>query len=107
MQKIQPRSNVTVDDRRAILPVANARKPHEVKETRHEDFIRRALKARLGWAANQAAPQAVLDAAKQMAAVLEARDAAAAAKAEAEAAKAEAEAAKAEAEAAMAEAAKA
>jgi hypothetical protein len=68
MQTTNKRSNVTVDDRRAILPAARVFKP-TMKETR-EQFIRNALKARLGWPARDPAPQSVLDATKQLAAFL-------------------------------------
>lgn len=68
------RSNVTVDDRRAVLVIAQARKPKEVAEVAHEQFIRNALKDRLNWPRREPAPQAVLDAAKQMGAVLKQRD---------------------------------
>ena len=68
------RANVTVDDRRALIAIASGRKPKEVAEVPHEQFIRNALKDRLNWPRRDPAPQAVLDAAKQMAAHLVARD---------------------------------
>jgi hypothetical protein len=68
------RANVTVDDRRALIAIASGRKPKEVLEVPHEQFIRNALKDRLNWPRRDPAPQAVLDAAKQMAAHLVARD---------------------------------
>lgn len=74
MQTTQMRSNVTIDDRRAVMPVAAARKAKDVAAVPHEAFIRNALKDRLGWPRRDPAPQAVLDAAKQMAAFLKARD---------------------------------
>ncbi len=67
-QAPQKRSNVTVDDRRAVISVARGFKP-TAKETR-EQFIRNALKDRLNWPRRDPAPQAVIDAAKQMAAHL-------------------------------------
>lgn len=83
MQTIK-RSNVTVDDRRAVLPLARAFKP-TFKETR-EQFIRNSLKARMGWPAREPAPEAVMVAVKQMAKFLSgeerAKRAALAAKAE-------------------------
>jgi hypothetical protein len=69
-----PRSNVTVDDRRALIAIASGRKPREVMEVPHEQFIRNALKDRLGWPRREPAPQSVKDAAKQMASFLVARD---------------------------------
>jgi murein L,D-transpeptidase YcbB/YkuD len=68
------RSNVTVDDRRAVLVIAQARKPKEVAEVSHENFIRNALKDRLGWPRREQAPDAVKDAAKHMAGALKKRD---------------------------------
>ena len=73
-QAAAKRSNVTVDDRRAVIVIAQARKPKEVAEVNHEQFIRNALKDRLNWPRREPAPQAVLDAAKQMGAVLKQRD---------------------------------
>ena len=61
------RANVTVDDRRAVLMLAKARKPRDVAAVPHEAFIRNTLKDRLGWARTTPAPQSILDAAKQMA----------------------------------------
>ena len=65
--RIVRRSNVTVDDRRAVIVLARARKPQEVAEVPQEQFIRNALKDCLGWPRREPAPKAVLDAAKQMA----------------------------------------
>lgn len=62
------RSNVTVDDRRAVMPLARAFKP-TMKETR-EQFIRNSLKARLNWPARDPAPKSVMDAVKQMSSFL-------------------------------------
>jgi len=88
------RANVTVDDRRAVLVIAAARKPRDVVEVPHEAFIRNALKDRLNWPRRDPAPQMLKDAAKQMAANLVKRDKerwAAEAKAKAEREKAEAD----------------
>jgi hypothetical protein len=38
-QAAAKRSNVTVDDRRAVIVIAQARKPKEVAEVPHEQFI--------------------------------------------------------------------
>lgn len=78
MNTTAPRSNVTIDDRRALAPLAAKRKPWEVASEKHEDFIRRQLKTRLGWAPRDPAPESIKAAAKQMAASLVARDKAAA-----------------------------
>ncbi len=72
MQASSKRSNVTVDDRRAVLPLARAFKP-SFKENR-EQFIRNTLKARLNWPAREPAPQSVLDATKQLATFLAAEE---------------------------------
>lgn len=68
------RSNVTVDDRRALFVIASHRPAKEVAKEPHEQFIRNALKDRLGWPRREPAPQAVLDAARQMGAQLKQRD---------------------------------
>lgn len=88
------RANVTIDDRRAVLVIAAARKPKDVVEVPHEAFIRNALKDRLHWPRREPAPQVLKEAAKQMAAGLVKRDKerwAAEAKAAAEKAKKEAD----------------
>lgn len=61
------RTNVTVDDRRAVLVIARNRKAADVVKIPQEAFIRRALKERLGIAFDQPAPDSVRAAAKQMA----------------------------------------
>jgi hypothetical protein len=68
------RANVTVDDRRAVLVIAQARKPKDVAEMSHENFIRNALKDRLAWPRREPAPESVKQAAKHMAQSLMARD---------------------------------
>lgn len=73
-QAQQKRSNVTVDDRRAVLVIAQARKPKDVAEMSHENFLRNALKDRLAWPRREPAPEAVKQAAKHMAQALIARD---------------------------------
>ncbi len=66
--KTQQRSNVTVDDRRAVMPLARAFKP--TLKLNREQFIRNALKARLGWPEREPAPESVMAAVKQMAGFL-------------------------------------
>lgn len=93
-QAPQKRANVTIDDRRAILVIASARKPKDVAEVPHEAFIRNALKDRLGWPRREPAPQQLKESAKHLAEGLVKRDRerwAAEAKAKEEAAKAAAE----------------
>lgn len=69
------RANVTVDDRRAVMPLARAFKP--TLKLNREQFIRNALKARLGWPEREPAPESVMVAVKQMAAFLSAEEKAA------------------------------
>ena len=71
-QAAQKRSNVTVDDRRAVMPLARAFKP-TLKMTR-EQFIRNELKSRLNWPARDPAPESVKIATKQIAAFLSAEE---------------------------------
>ena len=71
------RTNVTVEDRRSVLLMAQSRKPDAVVEMTHEAFIRNTLKDRLGWPRREPAPESVKLAAKQLAQVLLARDKAA------------------------------
>jgi len=68
------RENVTVDDRRAVLVIAAARKAKDVVEVPHEAFIRNALKDRLNWPRREPAPQVLKEAAKHMATGLVKRD---------------------------------
>jgi len=94
-RKIARRNVVTVDDRRAVMLLAKARTPKEIAVVKHEDFIRRALKQRLGWPQTEPASEPLKLAAKEIANVLatQAKEAAAKAKAEADAkAKVEADA---------------
>lgn len=72
------RTTVDVDTRRSVFMLAAARKGQALLEEKHEDFIRRALKDKLGWLRREPAPQAIKDAAKAIAAQLLARDKAAA-----------------------------
>lgn len=68
------RSNVDVDTRRSVFMLAQSRPKGACIEEKHEDFIRRTLKDKLGWPRREPAPQAIKDAAKAMAAQLLARD---------------------------------
>jgi hypothetical protein len=61
------RTNVTVDDRRAVIVIARNRKAKDISNVSQEVFIRRALKERLGVAFNQPAPDAIKTAAREMA----------------------------------------
>ena len=73
-QAPQKRTVVTVDDRRAVLVIASARKPKDVAEVPHEAFIRNALKDRLGWPRREPAPQQLKESAKHLAEGLVKRD---------------------------------
>ena len=64
------RTNVTVDDRRAVIVLARGRKLRDQVAVPQEVFIRRALKERLGLAFDAPAPDALKSAAKEMAASL-------------------------------------
>jgi len=68
------RSTVDVDTRRNIVVIARARKPKEVAEVSHEQFIRNALKDRMGWPRREPAPESIKAAAREMASFLVARD---------------------------------
>jgi hypothetical protein len=68
------RNTVDIDTRRAIISVARGRKPVDVNKVPHEQFIRNALKDKMGWPRNEPAPESIKAAAKQMAATLVARD---------------------------------
>ena len=63
-----------VEDRIAVLHVAQVRKPSEVATVGHEQFIRNALKDRMGWPRRESAPEQVVRTAKAMAEMLKARD---------------------------------
>ena len=78
LKQVTQRSTVTVEDRRHVLLASRGRKPADVAAVPHEQFIRNALKDRLGWPRREPAPEAVLKAAKELAAQLIARDKAAA-----------------------------
>lgn len=61
---------VCADTRRAVFMIAKNRKASDVLKEKHEDFIRRTLKERMGWPRREPAPQSIKDAAKQMATIL-------------------------------------
>ncbi len=64
------RSNVTVDDRRAVFVAAKGRKPRDVVAVPNEAFIRHLLKDRMGWGHREPAPEALKAAAREIAASL-------------------------------------
>lgn len=68
------RNTVDIDTRRNIVVIARARKPKEVAEVSHEQFIRNALKDKMGWPRREPAPESIKAAAREMAAFLVARD---------------------------------
>jgi transcription-repair coupling factor (superfamily II helicase) len=64
---IVKRSNVTVDDRRKMIVMARARKAADVLKVNQETFLRQQMKAMMGWAPTEPAPQSIKDAARDMA----------------------------------------
>ena len=68
------RTTVCIDTRRTVNMLAMSRKPGDVAKEGHEQFIRNALKDRLGWPRREPAPEAIKVAARDMAARLTARD---------------------------------
>ena len=68
------RATVDIDTRRTVIMVAKVRKPKEVAEVSHEQFIRNALKDKLGWPRREPAPDTIKAAAKEMASFLIKRD---------------------------------
>lgn len=75
MIKIQTRrSVVTPEDRRAVLMQAMGRKSHEVARMNNENFIRRALKERLGVPQQEQASAELKKAARDLAAVVVQRE---------------------------------
>lgn len=65
-----PKSVVCADTRRAVFMIAKSRRKDDVLKEKHEDFIRRELKSRLGWPKRDPAPQSIKDMAKEMAATI-------------------------------------
>jgi hypothetical protein len=74
MQTVTKRTTVCIDTRRSVNMLAMGRKPHEVAKEGHEQFIRNALKDKMGWPRREPAPEAIKVAAREMAARLVARD---------------------------------
>ena len=72
MQKapVIKRTVVTVDDRRAVVVLAKARKPEERLKLHDEVFIGRALKERMGWDTKTPASEDIRIVARQMAAAI-------------------------------------
>ena len=65
------RTNVTIDDRRAVIVIARNRKQADIVKMPQEAFIRRALKERLGMGFDQPASESVKKAAQEMAFALD------------------------------------
>lgn len=74
------RNIVDIDTRRSVVMSAQGRKPSEVMEVAHEQFIRNTLKDKMGWPRSEPAPEAIKVAAREMALRLVSRDQAAAVK---------------------------
>jgi len=72
MQTTTKRTTVDIDTRRTIVMTARARKPADVAKVPHEAFVRQTLKARMGWAKNEPAPDHIKAVAREIAAQLEA-----------------------------------
>lgn len=70
----QGRSTVDIDTRRRVYMAAMARRPQDVVKVGHEAFIRNSLKDSLGWRRDQPAPEQIKAVAREMAALLQARD---------------------------------
>lgn len=75
MIKLQTRRTVVdIDTRRRIVMTARARKPQEVANVSHEQFVRHLLKDTMGWPRREPAPESIKVAAREIAAVLVKRD---------------------------------
>ena len=81
--QVQKRVTVNIDDRRTIFMVTKGRSLSDQAKVPNEAFIRRELKARMGWDKDEPAPDTIKQAAKDMAASILslAKEAAAAAEA--------------------------
>jgi len=66
----QRKTVVDIDTRRSVFMVARARKEREVQKESHENFIRHALKERMGWPQREPAPESIKEVARQMASQL-------------------------------------
>ena len=64
------RSNVTVDDRRAVFVAAKTRKPRDIAAVPNDVFIRNMLKDRMGWPRREPAPESIKAVTREMAAAL-------------------------------------
>lgn len=73
-QAIARRSVVQVEDRRAVLLVAKVRPLRDVAQVPHEQFIRNALKDKMGWPRREPASESIKAAARELAMQLVARD---------------------------------
>ena len=71
-QTTTKRTNVTVDDRRAVFVAGISRNKNEMIAIPHETFARNMLKDRLGWPHRDPAPDSVKQAAKELAVSLSA-----------------------------------
>ncbi len=70
MQTTTKRTTVDIDTRRVVFMAAKARKPNDIAKVPHEAFVRHELKARMGWAKNEPAPEHIKEVAKAIAAQL-------------------------------------
>ena len=66
--QVQKRVTVNIDDRRTIFMVTKGRSLSDQAKVPNEAFIRRELKARMGWLKDEPAPDTIKQAAKDMAA---------------------------------------
>lgn len=73
-QAVAKRSVVQVEDRRAVLLVAKVRPLRDVAQVPHEQFIRNALKDKMGWPRREPASDSIKVAARELAAQLVERD---------------------------------
>jgi hypothetical protein len=74
VQTVIKRTTVCIDTRRSVNMLAMSRKPQEVAKEGHEQFIRNALKDKLGWPRREPAPESIKAVAREMAARLVQRD---------------------------------
>lgn len=74
LKQATKRTTVCIDTRRSVNMLAMVRKPSDVAKESHEQFIRNALKDRMGWPRREPAPESIKVAAREMAAKLVARD---------------------------------
>ena len=66
-----PRSNVSIDDRRAIFPSARAFRPSVIMT--REQFIRKALAERMNITSKMEMPESIVKTAKELAATINAQ----------------------------------